>query len=99
MYQVTAYFSFKPESQDRGIEILNQIVALGLTEDGIQQYKYYSDPDDQNRYFLYEEWDTKAAHDVHFNSDAMQAIVPEFFGLLAEPAEVIYYDSTEESRI
>ena len=99
MYQVTAYFRFNPESQDRGIEILNQIVALGLTEDGIQRYKYYSDPDDQNRYFLYEEWDTKAAHDVHFNSDAMQAIVPEFFGLLAGPAEIIYYDATEESRI
>ena len=99
MYQVTAYFSFAPESRDRGLEILDQIVALGLTENGILRYKYYADPDDSNRFFLYEEWETKEAHDVHFNSDGMQAMVPEFFTLFAEPPEVIYYDATEESRL
>jgi quinol monooxygenase YgiN len=99
MYLVTGYFLFKPESRIRGLEILAQITELGLTEEGIHKYSYYQDPKDENRYFLYEEWETKAAHDAHFGSDAIQAIVPEFFSLMAEPAEVIYFDATEESRI
>ena len=99
MYLVTGYFLFKPEALGRGRELLEKITALGITEDGIFKYSYYRDAKDEHRYFLYEEWETKAAHDAHFDSDAIQAIIPEFFSLLAEPAEVIYFDATEESRI
>lgn len=98
MYQMTGYFTFQPESRNHGLEILDQIVSIGLTEEGMIRYKYYSDPADENRYFLYEEWESKSAHAVHFNRTTVRELVEKFFESLAEPPEVIYYEAKEESR-
>ncbi len=62
-------------------------------------YHFYEDWDEPGRFALHEVWESKAAHDAHFNSDAMQALLPGFFEFLAEPPTVTYYDASIESQL
>ena len=99
MYLTVGHFKFNAESVKRAEEVMRDIVSIGRAEEGIHHYTFYPDPDVEHGYFLFEEWDSKALHDRHFESDAMQAIVPEFFELLAEPPKVSYFDASLESQL
>ncbi|NKB36139.1 MAG: hypothetical protein GKR93_03075 [Gammaproteobacteria bacterium] len=99
MYLTVGHFKFNANNIKRAEEVMQDIVNLGRAEEGIHQYTFYANPDIEHGYFLFEEWESKAMHDVHFESAAMQAIVPEFFELLAEPPKVSYFDATLESQL
>ena len=99
MYITAGHFKVEEDACDRAIEIMNQIVSIGRQEQGIQQYTFYPNPDTTFAYFLFEVWDSKEAHDVHFESAEMQAIVPEFFGLLDGPPKISYFDASLESTL
>lgn len=94
MYLVTGNFIIKQERLEQAGDIMAKIVEVGRAETGILRYTFYPDPVDPLRFFLFEEWETKEAHDDHFNSDFMQATVPGLFECFAEPPEVNYYDAT-----
>ena len=94
MYLVTGNFIIKQERLDQARAVMANIVEVGRTEPGILRYTFYPDPVDPLRFFLFEEWETKEAHDDHFNGDFMQAAAPGLFECFAEPPEVNYYDAT-----
>ncbi len=94
MYLVTGHFVCTPGGRDRAVELMAEIVKLGRSEEGINQYAFYSSPESDCAFFLFEEWQSKAAHDVHFESDAMAQLVPEFLGLMAQGPDVSYLDAT-----
>jgi len=91
MYLVTGHFNFKPDTLELAREVMAKIMDKGRSETGIVRYSFYADPADQQRYFLFEEWESQETHDAHFNSDFMQAVVPELIGCLAEEMDVKYY--------
>ena len=99
MYLTVGHFKFKQAGVQRAREIMDAIVTLGREEPGISQYTFYASPDAEHAYFLFEEWESKELHDRHFNSSEMQAIVPEFFELLAEAPQVSYFNATLESKL
>ena len=99
MYLVSGHFHYQPDAVDDARAIMNKMMALGRTEPGNNLYTFYEDPEDPARFFLYEEWDSMAEHDAHFNGDAMQGMVPELMGALAAPPSVTYYDATVESTL
>ena len=78
---------------------MQKIVEVGRGEEGIVRYTFYPDPVDPLRYFLFEEWETKELHDVHFESGFMQETVPGLFECLAEFPEIYYYDATVASNL
>lgn len=93
MYLVAGHFNCTEAGRARAVELMEQIVAIGRGESGIRQYTFYPDPDSENAFFLFEEWDSKEAHDVHFESEAMQQLVPEFLGVLEGEPDVSYFDA------
>ena len=99
MYLVTGSFIIKKDRLEQAKSIMAKIVDVGRTEPGIVRYTFYPDPADPLRYFLFEEWETKALHDDHFESDFMQATVPGLFECFAEPPEVYYYDATVVAKL
>ena len=99
MYLVAGHFKFTEAGSNRAVELMSEIVKIGRGEKGITQYAFYANPDSKNAWFLFEEWESKEAHDVHFESAAMQAIVPEFFELLAEQPDVSYFDASLASKL
>jgi quinol monooxygenase YgiN len=99
MYLTAGHFKFNDESARRAIELMEKIVAIGRQEAGIHQYTFYPNPDVVHGYFLFEEWDSKELHDKHFESDEIQALVPEFFELLTEPPSISYFDATLSSKV
>lgn len=76
-----------------------KIMTLGRSEPGVIRYGFHPHWDNPARFFLYEEWESKTAHDAHFNSEAMQAMVPRFFELLTGAPDLTYYDAIVESRL
>ena len=99
MYLAAGHFKFKPESYARALEIMETIVSIGRSEKGIHQYTFFANPDAECTHFLFEEWDSKEAHDVHFESQQMQNLVPEFFSLLAEDPDMSYFDASLASKL
>ncbi len=99
MYLTAGHFKFTDAGLPRARELMNKIVEIGRSEEGIVQYTFYPNPDKDNAWFLFEEWESREAHDAHFESDAMQALVPEFFELLAEEPSVSYFDATLVSSL
>ena len=99
MYLTAGHFKFTDSGCERAVELMNEIVKIGRGEKGIHQYTFYANPDSKNAWFLFEEWESKEAHDAHFESAAMQALVPEFFELLAEAPDVSYYDASLVSKL
>ena len=93
MYLVAGHFTCTEAGRARAVELMNQIVAIGRGESGIRQYTFYPSPDSDTAFFLFEEWDSKEAHDVHFESEAMQQLVPEFLGCLEGAPDVSYFDA------
>ncbi len=93
MYLVTGQFTCKEAGRARAVELMSKMVTIGRGESGVRQYTFYPDPDSDTAFFLFEEWESKAAHDVHFESEAMQQIVPEFLGVLEEAPDVSYYEA------
>jgi quinol monooxygenase YgiN len=99
VYITAGHFKFREDACDRAVEIMNQIVSIGRQEQGIQQYTFYPNPDAKLAYFLFEVWDSKEAHDVHFESAEMQSIVPKFFELLDGTPEISYFDASLQSTL
>ena len=93
MYLVTGHFKFKPEALDAARDIMGKIMEKGRTEPGIARYTFYADPAEETRYFLFEEWESQETHDAHFNSEFMQAIVPDLMNCFAEDMDVKYYEA------
>ncbi len=91
MYLVTGSFNIKSNNLEQARALMDKIVGVGRTEEGVVRYAFYPDLLDPHRYFLFEEWETQAAHDRHFNGAAMQELAPQFFECLAEPPQVSYY--------
>ena len=99
MYLVAGPFVCTPGGRDRAVELMAEIVKVGRAEEGINQYAFYGSPESDCAFFLFEEWQSKAAHDVHFESDAMAQLVPEFLGLMAEAPDVSYFDATLAGKL
>lgn len=93
MYVVAGRFKFVDGSRSRAIELMAEMVNIGKEHDGVGAYDFFQDIKDKHDFFLYVEWRSKEAHDLHFKSEAMQAIVPEFFDLLREPSKIDYWDA------
>ena len=99
MYLVAGHFKCRKAGRARAVELMDQIVAIGRQESGIRQYSFYPKPDSEQAFFLFEEWESKEAHDVHFESEAMQQLVPEFMALLEEEPDVSYFNATLVSKL
>ncbi len=99
MYLVVGHFVCSSEGRDRAVELMAEIVKIGRTEQGIKQYAFYASPESDCAFMLFEEWESKEAHDVHFESDAMAQLVPEFLGLMAEAPDVSYFDATLAGKL
>ena len=93
MYLVAGHFKFTEAGRARAVELMDEIVKIGRGESGIRQYTFYPNPDSENAFFLFEEWESREAHDVHFESEAMQQLVPEFMELLEKEPDVSYFDA------
>jgi len=99
VYITAGHFKFKQDGCDRAVDIMQQIVTIGRQEPGIQQYTFYPSPDTDYAFFLFEVWNSKAAHDAHFESAKIQALLPEFFELLDGQPEISYFDASLESTL
>ena len=99
MYIVTGTFKFQKNKMSDAQRLMDSMVSLGKTEVGMHKYSFYSEQKSLNIFFLYEEWESKSAHDKHFHSESMKKMLPDFFELLDEEPEVTYYNAEIESKL
>ena len=57
MYLVAGHFKCTEAGQARAVELMDEIAKIGRGESGIRQYTFYPNPDAENAFFLFEEWE------------------------------------------
>jgi quinol monooxygenase YgiN len=60
-----------PDKLQHALEIIRPVVEQTATESGNVAYRYYADLDDPSTLFIFEEWQSDAALDNHFQMPYM----------------------------
>ena len=73
---------------------LSQTIALLVgsirTEKGCRRCDFCRSMEDENRLFLFEEWDTREDFDTHLKSECF-TVIRGTLNLLQEPCEIVFH--------
>ena len=73
---------------------LSQTIALLVgsirTEKGCRRCDFSGGMEDENRLFLFEEWDTREDFDTHLKSECF-TVIRGTLNLLQEPCEIVFH--------
>jgi quinol monooxygenase YgiN len=81
-----------PDRRAEAVEIALRMTAETHKEEGCLAYTFHSPLDDPNTFFVYEEWASQEALDIHIQSDHMKVFQSGISGVLAGAAEVKRYE-------
>lgn len=62
----------KIEDRDATLKAIQEMVTASEAEPGCVSYRIYLDPADDSRFFIFEEWESEAALQHHFQQAHMQ---------------------------
>ncbi len=96
---VSGTFEIDPAQRERALEVAGAMAAVSLAESGCAAYGFWADPADGNRFRVFEEWESAAALDAHFQTPHMATFIAELRTLGVSSAEVWRYEATEKSRL
>ena len=73
------------------IEVLERAEQEAASEPGCRRYTFASTLADPDRFVLVSEWDSQAALDAHYRSEAFARFQLDLHGLLAQPSDMTVY--------
>lgn len=77
-------FIAKPERRDELQTRLLEMVDITVKEEGCLFYDLHMDRDDESILYLFEGWESQAAHDIHEQTAHVQALVADVPGLTVD---------------
>lgn len=99
MIVVSGTFEVDPAQRARALEVAGAMAAASSAENGCVAYGFWSDPANETRFRVFEEWESAAALDAHFQTPHMATFIAELGTLGVSSAEVWRYEATEKSRL
>jgi quinol monooxygenase YgiN len=84
--------------RDELVALLEAFERWAAGEPGCRRYSFASALADPSRFVLVSEWDTEAALDAHYRSEAFADFQFGLDGLLARPSEMTVYTADSEAR-
>jgi len=91
MYVATFKLQCKPEKQHEINQTLEEIVDRVKKLEGCKNTKIYKDKNDENIFFLVEEWQNQRHLDDHMKSNLFAALLG-IKGLLTKEPEIMFMD-------
>src|SRR5438876_541216 len=92
MIVVAGSVMVQPEKREMAAAAAVKMVAATKQEPGCLKYDIYSDLNDPNHFFVFEEWENDAALMDHFKSRHMAEFAAVLGEVLAAPPEVTRYE-------
>ena len=92
MLIVAGRIQIRPERRAAAVAAAVKMAQATEREAGCRSYRFSSDLDDPNLFFLFEEWEDEAALTAHFQTPHMaefNAVVPQF---VAGPPSIHRYE-------
>ena len=99
MIVVAGTVAIKPEGRDAAVQAALKVVAATKLEPGCQTYDFWSDLADPNLFHVFEEWDSKAALDAHFETAHMAEFLEALPAFVAGPADIKLYEIGSVSKL
>lgn len=90
-YTVTAVFKIHPGATEKMRQLIADVTAPSLGEDGCIVYHWSQGEDDPTRLLLYMNWRDCESFDAHVDSPHVKKAEALLKDLLAEPAEELHW--------
>ncbi len=99
MIVVSGTFRVDPSQRETALEVGATMAAATLAETGCVTYGFWTDPSDPVRFRIFEEWDSAAALDAHFETEHMATFVVALGDLGVSDTDVSRYEVTTKSKL
>lgn len=96
-FLVSVEMRARPGAEKELEELMGELAVIGRQEPGCRQYRFCRDVTDGS-HLLFEQWDSREAHDAHFFGPAQQRL-PKLMPLLAEPLRIQYHSDANSENI
>ncbi|MEQ1823583.1 MAG: putative quinol monooxygenase [Fimbriimonadaceae bacterium] len=93
MVVLHAYVHLRSDQVSAGIAACTEVRHLSVLEPGCDRYDFFQSPDDATRLVFVEEWESKAALDLHFQQPAFLEFVAKMESLVERPSEIRIFES------
>ena len=94
MIVINVFFHIKQEQKTAYLKAMNELVNHSKTEEGAIFYDLFSDPKDDTRYIIVENWASQAALSAHNETAHFKAFASQINTFLVEPFRLVV--STEQ---
>jgi quinol monooxygenase YgiN len=92
MLVVAGWVLVKPEVRDEAIRAMTAMATASRDEAGCISYRFFSDIEHPDRFFAFEEWGSKEALEIHFQTDHMKEFQRALGRVIAERVTVKRYE-------
>lgn len=94
MLVIRVGIKIKPEEKDAFLaHMKRETVGVRKKFDGCQKYAVYADVAHENRFLLYEEWESQQNFDDYKNSADFKQSGQILFPMMAEPPDSAYFEA------
>lgn len=92
MIVLAVRFNIKPECLEEAIEAMKVVQAATVQEEGCVEYRCFPDFEDANKVFLFEEWESQAHLESHFETTHLADFRSQMDTVLVEPPSIRRYE-------
>ena len=94
MIVVAAKFTGKPENKDDILRLATGMVGPSTAEKGCISYLFYEQQPSNNQFFFFEEWESQAALEAHFQTSHFAEFMKQLPALIQGAPHVRIYDTS-----
>ena len=95
MIIIAGHATINPNVEAQALDAIRAMVAASETEVGCISYQIYIHPENSTQFFIFEEWESQAALDAHFQTEHMKVFSQQLPQLLASPIQVKRYEVSQ----
>ncbi len=99
MIVIAATFNIKEGKRQEAISTMQTMAKATMQEDGCNDYTFYADLENKNKFFLFEEWVNQEALSAHFEMPHMTIFRAAMSDIAASKTEVIRYLVSESGPL
>src|SRR5512145_3354054 len=99
MLVVAGRVQVKAELRADAVRVALEMARATQAEAGCRSYRFYSDLEDPNTFFIFEEWEDEAALMQHFTTPHMAAFQRELPRFLAGAPSIMRYQVAAADRM
>ncbi len=99
MIVLAVRFHIKPDCKAEALASMKKVAAATLEESGCTEYRFFADLENDDKVFLFEEWESQDHLAGHFETEHLAAFRADMDRLLIEPPTIRKYEVSAAGAI